>query len=483
MQLQAELKGLNATRIPRRFRAKLANYTRRVGLVDLSVRILNRIIRSERPVHPEPSPEEICEYGSSLIRLGAREEGLALLRSKTARQHPRSTLYEAFGLISQWDYAGAIPLLQTFINQCSERDSYQLLVARVNLVAAYAYIGAASEAIRLGEQALQQADAEKSTTLKVSLLIYLAELSLQLGKEDNSQHYLKEAKELPTRELDHLFCEMLHAVHQLENRTPSIEAALVKLDEVDQWARKVSHWNTIRRCDKYRGIYTRDSELVTRNYYGSPFSHYREDLIKMSQGFYTLPEQSLVSLDGKPLAKDAVGINFATGEGIGISAKLKPDQLLHRAFKSLCSDVYAPIPVADLHYKLYPGEFFNPDSSYNRVYNAIYLLREWIESNRVPLEIQQVGGKYRLSSPVDFAVLRKRNDENFGEAEQHGKVHLFAEAFGEKSFSAPEAAEKLDLHIRKVQRMLSEACKSGEIESEGGSRNRRYSIHSGKKAA
>lgn len=486
--LKQEFKRLNCAKIPRKARAPLANFARRIGLLDLSVRILNRVIRSEVPVHPAPKAEEICEYGFSLVRIGAKEEGISLLRSREAREFNRSWLYEAFALISQWDYAGSIPRLQEFIQRCEDRDSYQQLVAKVNLVAAYAYIGNAEEAMALGERALIQAEIERSNMLKVSLLIYLAELSLQLGNERASNNYIEKARTLPTREIDHLFCDTLRAIYLLqEGKLPLIDG-LAKLDEVEDWARRKNHWNTVRRCDKYRGIYTKNTDLLIRNYFGTPYTSFREDILKESKGILTLPESVMINLipnaKEKGKCKGERGIDYGTGEAIGLKGiTLKPDQLIHRMFQSLCSDLYAPIPVADLHFKLYPGEFFNPDSSYNRVYNAIYLLREWITEYKLPLKIEQLDGNYRMTAKKDFCILRRPGDDSFGKNELQGKLQVFVSAFGEEVFSAPEAAKKLDLNLRKVQRILKEACETGQVEASGGSKNRRYRFRSDEKKA
>src|SRR3989344_5319653 len=60
-------------------RRPLANLARRAQMLNLAIRLLNPVVRSEEILAAQATDAERAEYGVSLIFLGATQEGLEIL--------------------------------------------------------------------------------------------------------------------------------------------------------------------------------------------------------------------------------------------------------------------------------------------------------------------------------------------------------------------------------------------------------------------
>ena len=129
---------LSQSKIRREDRAPLAAIAWRVNLPFIGVKLLNPLVRptSKKPVNPTPFEKE--EYGVSLIKVGAIEEGRKILEDLEPAAQPRSLLYRAFAHIAQWEYQQSIPLLEQYLGQ-SNLENYPRLVGEANLAAALVY--------------------------------------------------------------------------------------------------------------------------------------------------------------------------------------------------------------------------------------------------------------------------------------------------------------------------------------------------------
>jgi hypothetical protein len=142
------LRELRLDRLTRAEKLQAANLARRSGLPELSIKLLNRVMRP-RSGASDASARERAEYAAALSRIGATSEALGILESLKGSDHPEVPLFHAFALISQWDYRGAIPLLRR--HERAAQTDYQRLIGRVNLVAALVFERQSREARELLE--------------------------------------------------------------------------------------------------------------------------------------------------------------------------------------------------------------------------------------------------------------------------------------------------------------------------------------------
>src|SRR5947209_8149570 len=137
---RALISSMRTDRLGRAERLEVARIARRSGLVDLSVRLLNPLVRNEK-TSASASTAEKAEYAMGLSKIGATSEALDLITSLPHDRNPEVLLFHAFILISRWEYGKAIPLLKRHGAQVAD-DDYNHWVGRVNLAAALTFEGA-----------------------------------------------------------------------------------------------------------------------------------------------------------------------------------------------------------------------------------------------------------------------------------------------------------------------------------------------------
>src|SRR5947208_1011561 len=113
-EAQRALESLSPAGVPRAKLAQVAALARRAGLHAAAVRLLNPVVRPLGGRASDATPRELAEYAASLTFLGAAEEAAILLRG-IAEPPAEASLFEAFALFAQWDYAGAIPRLVEYL--------------------------------------------------------------------------------------------------------------------------------------------------------------------------------------------------------------------------------------------------------------------------------------------------------------------------------------------------------------------------------
>src|SRR4051812_20912860 len=117
-EVKAELRNLNLKRIPRAQAVHLANLARRVGMGQLSLRILSPIVRAQfhrKNLDAPPTPLEEIEYAASLRGEGALGEAEELLLKIDRAVFPQAGFQLALCDIARWDYASTIVHLNEYI--------------------------------------------------------------------------------------------------------------------------------------------------------------------------------------------------------------------------------------------------------------------------------------------------------------------------------------------------------------------------------
>lgn len=135
-----------------------------------------------------------------------------------------------------------------------------------------------------------------------------------------------------------------------------------------------------------------DTGLHAHLMHGTPYVAYR-DLLKSQ--FPAAPELE-PSYDWKIFGHDGPLFDPAKSLPAG---KLVQELLFH-----LLSDFYRPITLASLATRLFPGEFYNPTYTPNRVHQLVKRLRTWIAEHAPGLIIEENQGSYRLSAEAPIVV-------------------------------------------------------------------------------
>jgi hypothetical protein len=467
------LRAQNLSQIPREGRKDLANLARRAGAPEIAIRILNPVVRPNEGKPESATDQEKAEYAVALINHGAVPEGLEILEALRPDTLPEALLYRSFGLFARWDYLEAIPLLKNYIK--GPLTDYQRLVGNVNLAAALIVEKKSGEAQKVLETALQESKRLNAHLLNGNCLELSAQLAIQREAFTDAKNHLERAADVLRRagNIDEFFVKKWMAILALKKKPKSAEAALA-VRRIRSEAIKKSHWETVRDCDFYLSLCRSDSGLATHLYHGTPYEGFRRR-IKAEAPRQEIPAEYVWQLGRSP--GDRIfdlerGREARRGDGI------KVRQLPHRLLQALASDFYRPLRTATLFSILFQGEYFNPDNSPARIYQALSRLRIWLTETGIPLLIDESAGYFSLRSEKPYGILTRLRSE---QAENiRGRSESLFEALREimkdRSFSSREAGEALGISLRSAIRLLNWASKTRLVTSRGRRRACRYTI-------
>lgn len=463
-KLNDAVAGLKAKDAPR-----AANLAWRCHIPELGLKILGPIVR---PAHAEArhaTEEEKAEYAVCLIKLGATDEGLSLLDSTSVDKCGRSALYRAFAHITRWEYAKSNLLLESYLK--NEPDPYARIVGEINLVQGLLFekqFEASDEyLLKLKEAtAREEFKLARGTVLELSAVRYLF-----ASQYEKSQAHLTEASELlaQTAGLPLFFIEKWRTILEFLRGGGKNHAIIQNLREK---ARTVSHWETLRECDRVESVAKSDLSLFKQVYFGTPYESYRRKLSVDYPGSYDLPSFYPWTLGTED--RTHCEIDLSTGEIWCKKKKVALERLPLKLLVVLCTDFYRPFRIASLHHALHPGEYFNPVSSPARVHRAVQRLRQTFRDHKIGLGIAHTEGFYQLGSEDGKRkVIHVSKTPPLLEGVSP-ELFKLQRMFAHQTFSLKEAAETLGLPSRTVSRIVERAEYSGEVLRTGSGRSTRY---------
>lgn len=455
-------------KVPRELTIRVAALCRRADLALEGLRVLNPIVRPSPRSSLRPTPAEAIEYAGGLTKVGANLEALALLEKFKDDEYPVAFLFESFALVNEWRYQESIPLLQTFIAHESISE-YQRLVGNLNLAAALVFLGRLSEV----ENCLKLVRTRAAEQSYLLLLGNALELSAQCAvlerRWSDSETYLKAAEKTlrNTAGLYRLFIEKWIAVARLMREGPN-QATLEGLEKVREAARRQNHWETVRDCDLHEAHATRNLQLTQHIYHGTPFEAFRERISREWKGnFSPLPSYRWELRSGKGqqwklspagLVKDRVA--------------LKMPRTLFVLLRTFTSDFYQPFSVARLHQLVYPGEYFNPDSSPTKIHQLVKRFRQWLARQNIALSVVAKEGDYRIEPAGSIAI--EISGHPSASSTITPELAMLEARFGARPFSAQEASQILPASPRTTCRILAGGAQRGLLARSGSARATRY---------
>lgn len=464
------IRSLVEKKVPREKKLELASLARRANLHGIALRLLNPLVRPTGKTLERATDAEKAEYAASLTYIGATAEALSLLKEVDESRVPEALLYQAFAHFSQWDYEAATPLLRRYLKGEGLTD-YQRLVGKVNLVAALV-----EERRHPDVQSLVE-DIGEETARKGYWLLHGNVLELSAQDLIFQGELLKAEKVIAkglsvlgkTDSLDYFFLQKWQAIlHRLQS--PKDSAAEGRLRTVRAEAIRRGHWESARDCDRFHAIVSRDVDWVRYLYFGTPYAAFRRNLLKEFGENIEMPDEYLWCLKGD--LRKAPIFDLWEGKLKARRESLKIGMLLHRFLVVLCNDFYQPVRVAIAHHQLHPDEFYNPVTAPPRVYEAVRRLRAWFEKQRLPLDITEKAGFYRLVARAAFSIqLRER--ETLGKRTESQLVKV-REAFGDKPFSKKQVSLALGTSLRSALRLVDRAFQEGIVNRVGNGSAIRY---------
>ena len=468
-QARAQLNKVVIAKIPRNRRASLASLCRRVGLAEQALKILRPVVRSQNR-QITPSSEESLQYAQSLSSIGGSEEAIRLLSGeKIQKEEPRALLYLAFAHFAQWKYCESLPFLEEFLRQ-PPPTSYFHHIGEVNLIAALVSVCDYERARAHLLPLIEKLDQAGHRILAGNCRELLGQVLFHMGKTSEAKASLEEALQLlgEHKYPDSLFVKKWQLIIGLREQ-PSDLNLQHKFSELRAKAMEISHWETLRDIDFNSSKLFSTPELFQHVYFGTPYASYRDYMERDLD--LPLPKQF-----ARQMQKAAKGEVIDLDEMIiGSQKPFKVNSLFHRMYHELSLDFYKPKRVATLFSKVYPGEYFDAESSTQKIKMLISRLRKVL--GPYGLTVKEWGGTgYSLDATKPCGLLCRLDREAPKSSRSERHFDDFVRFFKGSEFSSQQVAKEFGVTQRTALRWLTEHVENGRLEKIGQKKGARYTV-------
>ncbi len=449
----------------------MANLARRVGMYHFAASLLYPIVRNETI---EASDKCKAEYASAISRIGNYIEAKELFSTIEESILESYSMEYVDVLFKSWETKKAAVLLENSVDRVE--DPYRKVVTQLNLASAY-----------IGCQEFQKAATLLEELEEICIINNYGMITANVREMMGQVHFVnrlygkanlcfKEAEEMlrGSNNRSWVFAKKWLVISKFALKKP-LEETKSELQEVRQIARKFNHWETLRDCDLYEAVFTKDRNLFQRVYFATPHESFKKRALDNWND--DPPENSIVSFGGSPENGSAPLLDLETGTIDGKVEFLKPGEMSHQLTISLFKDFYSPISVFEIFKDCYPDEYFHPDTSKDRVYKSVRKLKDLIEKNSFGLEMtnnKAFGYRLRTRKPIEVKYIEHKEDTS---RHNHTLV-LIEQRFGAMNFSRKELQNHLKVSDRSANRLISELMDSGELIKMGSGPKTSYKLAS-----
>ncbi|MCC7441861.1 MAG: hypothetical protein IT285_09515 [Bdellovibrionales bacterium] len=464
-------------RIKRRHLRWLANIAWRLEMPEKALSLLARHVRSHGRKAAADKFEKM-EYGVALIEAGAYDEGFELLGELTPSDFPELLLFRSFYHFHRHDHAAAIPLLEELIMIPGRPGPNGKLNAKIFLASALEHADAdLGRAAHLLEEVIAASTPSIHGYAHRNALLILAQVRVHQGLLDEAERALA-GLESVCRSEKNIFGTLLLpkwrailALRRASSAADRREAALA-LEAIRAGLRGTPNEWRARRCDAELARCAGDRDAFLRAYFGTPALRYREKIAR-ELGF-EVPDSYRFTLFSKPGSEAPVVVSAIDGINTAGAARLPTGGAPQRLFRALCADFYRGLRIAEICEALYPGEYFNPQSSPLRAQQVIRRLRDWFRQAGVPLVLTTRANVYRLeaTAPCEIEV----PSPSVKRAPRHALLLGLIERFGLGWFTAGDLAAARGMSSRSSLRLLKQALEAGFLERKGRTRGASYRV-------
>jgi hypothetical protein len=446
------LTSIHPAKILRAQRLPVARLCRRVGVIRTGIRILQPIIRGSS-LDVEATPLEKCEYASLLSRNGSLSEALDLLEGIDDPGQSEVILLKAWCHVLQWEYREAAPLFSKYLN--SVTDPYSRLIGMVNLVASRIALGEYDAAKEMLTEATEQALASTSNRLLGNCIELRCQVNVLQNDLAQAKRDIKLGLELTGNGNSYdrlLLLKWKAVVESAEQNDPA------PLKSFRNFAVQQRHWESVRESDLFLLKLQFDPQRLNHLVHGTPSTAYRERVLrhisdKPSDVYrYGSSEGPLFDFQNGP-----EGSERWTEQALAVIA-------------ALTKDLYVPANMGTLFRHLYPGEYFDINTSHLRVRQAIRRTREITAASEIPLEIIFNSNAYELK-------LGKIGIELGRSAKPSCWLESLKGEFGEsESFSVSEACKSLKISKTHFLQLVRGAIDEKKVVRLGKGKATRYRV-------
>lgn len=455
--------------IPRSMVALMARLTRRTRMNYLTLRILKPIIQAEALFSTPATEEELALYAGALIRVGGRKQGLKILAELNSDKNPEIFLFQMDAYFSEWNYLKAIPLLKKYLKS-PLINNYQKLIGQLNLAAAYVFEGRLGPALDLLVNIRADCKFKGYHLLYANSLELSAQISLAQKKFQQAHCELELASTILGNEkgIYQFFLKKWIAIGNfMEN--PLDPNGIKNFDALRFEAQEMQDWEGVRQIDFYQALITDDSQLYLRWMASTPYKNYRKILRQKFKNPPALPLEFRIRRGGL-IDENVPSLNITSA--CFANSQLRTGGLVHRLLILLSHDFYRPLPLGEVFSRLYEDEYFDSETSPDRVRSVAKRLSAWFIEQKIPLSIQTNRQSLSLCAlgPIDLVISNHDEEISRGSC----RLDTLRNKIKSKWFSVAEATLTLGLSLRSTQRVLTLSIEQGDLKFQGKGRARRY---------
>lgn len=469
-QTRKILESLNPQKIPRDRAVRWAELAVRAHLPLFALKTLHAHIYPENSFTAKPTNSEKMTYARALYHLGAVEEALEILHNIDSKKEPEVLFLSACAQIFNWNYKAAISDLQNYMASNSI-PPYRKLVAKVNLAAALVNTSDWGPAEKLLAEIQDECKANSYSLLMGNSYELQSQIEIFQGRFTEALTLLNQADELLKNQgsLYKLYVEKWMAVCGLM-QNPN-EKNLQLLIRVRENAESLGHWSTLRECDLFEAIASKNEALIKKVVMGTPSEVYRQRARKLFRTDMVFRGQYLWRLNEKGEGPEYIFNAYQKTEG---QPALYDKPMLLSLFEALTADFYQPSHINRLFKKIYPNEKFNPFSSPARVIQLLRRLDSWFVENKVPIRVRFKKSEFCLTSNFNAGVIVQRGKDLAGLSSKKRQIADLRLILSDKSLSVQRICESLNISKSSALRLLNEALADGKIKKIGTGRSTLY---------
>ena len=302
--------------------------------------------------------------------------------------------------------------------------------------------------------------------LKHSLLLgnaleLMGQMELKEGRFTQSREMLLAAKEIlkGTSPRYQIYVEKwltILSLFEIKLQKKNLEANdRVKIKNIKDEAWLAKDWETVRDCELYEAILFDDTEMLQKVFFGTPYPSFLKRVRRLKQDFKQEPQWVL-----KFGAKDPSLVLDLNHQ--------KAPPLAWKLFSILLTDFYRPLPLGELYQFLYPGEYFNPYSSEQKISFLVQELRKCFHNENIPIEIVVQNREYRLKFVGELALQLSPKNNHKSELPKSlpkSLIEIEKNLVG-RAFTSSEVSKLLSLSQRQARRILAEAIKNKTVKKD-----------------
>lgn len=437
---------------------KMANLTWRINNPKLGLKLITPYIKNCQQLNKKAKDEIYIEYIGCLIEVGAVAEARRIFSKNNFKKLNREIYFKALLLFKEWNYEQAQILLESYL--ASLEPCYHKYVVHVNFISALVMNEKFEDAIKNLEILKNKLCENKYFLLLGNCLEIESQIFFKNSNYIKALDILDQAESYlnSSNNIGWLYCKKWQIINKgsLEyekNKTIS-KILILEFEEYKKISTKMKNWETLRELNLFESIFTTNTEMFNRVYFGSPFLEYRKKMLNLLKNFNV----EIQLTNNIKFSNQNEGVkNFINLEKIFLD--FSSDSLtfiLKKCLWCLVRDQFSPQRSGQLFSLLWPEEFYDYENSNDRVFQLIKRLKEYLNKNKIELQIISDEDGYYIDLGNKNSILISNIFLNFIEFNEDFLIlHKIKNEIGNEYFSSKDFSKKLDISQRTANRIIT----------------------------